>query len=516
MQLVESGCTHVFLADGPDRPDIIALHPEIGLIATDFANAGEEIGHRRKLLNQKIKSLRSDIPEVEEVSLVRAVVGHSELDEPELIGKSSVIFGSNAMNSGSWIDEFPRGTADADALESIALLFNPARFFTSVGRRGAFDGDKEDRHATRIQLDRAQADLATSNVEDILLITGPPGCGKTLVLAGRARWLADEHPDWTIQIVCYNAGLVSYINTLVGRRNNINVSTFHRFATSNGHRFSGSDERDARRDFLIAQRRGIETVCDVLLVDEWQDFSPSWITYCLEMVRPGHGGVLLTGDSKQAIYQEHAPLSALADRNVKLMELNRPYRSTRQILEFVAAMDPAFTTEGTPAAPEGEPVDVIHAKDWDSQAEAAVWEVLRLIESGERIPKEIAILVTRKSLMGRVSAALSNEEIPFTLSLAEPTKNSDPGVVTVATIHSAKGREFDFVILLGIDALKPLAKEELPQKSRVGYVGPTRARDQLIVTYTKSTPLIAGLSKTSDGTYRHWEFPQDFVGAEET
>ena len=51
----------------------------------------------------------------------------------------------------------------------------------------------------------------------------------------------------------------------------------------------------------------------------------------METVCPGRGGIVLAGDERQALYRS-APLGALAGRRSLAWQLQRAYRSTRQIL----------------------------------------------------------------------------------------------------------------------------------------------------------------------------------------
>lgn len=75
-----------------------------------------------------------------------------------------------------------------------------------------------------------------------------------------------------------------------------------------------------------------------------------------------------------------------------------------------------------------------------------------------------------------------------------------PGCVMATTIHSAKGLEFDAVILVGADsaALDSFARsdEELAEPRRKFYVAITRARNQFEVIYTDSRTSAAGNAYT--------------------
>lgn len=80
---------------------------------------------------------------------------------------------------------------------------------------------------------------------------------------------------------------------------------------------------------------------------------------------------------------------ALAGRRVDTLRLEQPYRSTRQILEVASVSQPGHKPLDWAGAPEGEPVHLIYAGSWNEQAEAAAWEIRRLIDDEGRRPEDI-------------------------------------------------------------------------------------------------------------------------------
>ncbi|WP_247550345.1 3'-5' exonuclease [Bradyrhizobium sp. 138] len=64
--------------------------------------------------------------------------------------------------------------------------------------------------------------------------------------------------------------------------------------------------------------------------------------------------------------------------------------------------------------------------------------------------------------------------------------------VNLSTLHSAKGREFDLVILFGMDQGRVPRKSAGPQQileaRRLFYVGFTRAKSELHLVYSKGNP----------------------------
>ena len=134
-------------------------------------------------------------------------------------------------------------------------------------------------------------------------------------------------------------------------------------------------EEDIIRNALT---RGVaKGVADAFLVDEGQDFRPSWLKLVKEAVRPGRGGILIAMDSAQSIYQV-TRLDELFPQEVDWVYLNSNYRNTRQIGEFAystifpsrAVLGEHTSSPNRPIFPvfrlEGEPVQTVWAESWNA------------------------------------------------------------------------------------------------------------------------------------------------------
>ena len=102
--------------------------------------------------------------------------------------------------------------------------------------------------------------------------------------------------------------------------------------------------------------------------------------------------------------------------------------------------------------------------------------VMRILVPGSKMAKNIAERLDRAGiphlcLVGKVNKAAYDPDQPL---------------VTVLTIHSSKGLEFETVVLAGIDKIEFVAKE-LVDQVRLMYVGMTRAKSQLLITSSGDT-----------------------------
>ena len=92
------------------------------------------------------------------------------------------------------------------------------------------------------------------------------------------------------------------------------------------------------------------------------------------------------------------------------------------------------------------------------------------------------IAVTLGDFLERVALVADSDQIPDT------PDGEDAGVVTLMTLHTAKGLEFPVVFLTGLeDGVFPHQRSlgdqpELEEERRLAYVGVTRARERLYVS----------------------------------
>jgi len=496
----------VWTGSSSTLPIIVAQHPRCGLLAVDVVDGDPDA---MVALNRKVAALRDSLPDLARVPIVRRLV------DPSVDTSTGSVIAAIDLPYGQWMSTLPERPSEPTVRPLLEAFFAPRLTIELPQRRPINDAGFADRAARRVQLDVAQAELAQRHVDGMLAITGPPGSGKTLVLCARANWLATEHPDWNIRILCYNRLLVSYLSKLTEQHRNVHVSTVGKFAASLGVRMSLNDPVRATSDLAEARRSGLRKSVDAVLIDEWQDFYPAWTGLTELVLRPGRGGMVAAGDPKQALYHDIG-MSPAVSLEVETTSLGRPYRSTRQILEVTSALGNQLDVVGREEAFDGEPVDLVWASSTAEQASAVARVILLLLESGDRLPQDIGVLVTRKWSMGAVARALSEAGIKSRKiypNQADDFDLTDPSV-KIITVHSAKGLEFDVVFLVGLEQLPdPDGTDDVDRQGRTGYVGATRARDQLVLSYTKDNAYLGRIRALPDATLRRWVWPDDYSEA---
>jgi DNA polymerase III delta prime subunit len=498
------------------HPSLVLLHPVRGLIAIDVVEDESDEPQLFVALNRRIAALRADFPETDLIPISRVIAVRTGLTAPRQSIAGRLLVPVSALGDPAWLDMLKEQVPDGEVYVQVEDALFPSFVFSGNLRRGSTDEGADERAAMRVVLDAQQAQIAGMAIGEPLLLTGPPGSGKTLVLAARARRLAAEHPDWRIHMLCYNKTLLPYLRRLVSDSPCVTVSLFSELAREFKVRFDWVDDAVTWQGLAAAERRGLDWAFDAVLIDEVQDFHPPWIAIALSLLRPGRGGMLLAGDPAQALYSDGDLQSYLREINCEELRLSRPYRCTRQILSAIKSLDPEFEMEGIDEALHGPPVELIWADSWDGQAESIAWEVRHMVSQGGRQPKDIGILVTTYSgTYRRLHAVLSAYHIPYSVVDRHDKGEFDllSNTVKIMTVHSAKGFEFPVVFLFGLETLPDPEDADSRRRARVAFVGATRAMDQLMITYTRDNRFLELLSTDEEWVMRYvWPDSYEGVG----
>lgn len=167
-------------------------------------------------------------------------------------------------------------------------------------------------------LDNRQSRAVIETVDGVQRIRGLAGSGKTIVLALKAAYLHAQHPDWKIAITFNTRSLKGQfrqlINTFYIEQTSEepdwdNIQIIHAWGAPGGGERNGmyytfcatndveyNDYMAARNQYGLSdpfgeicdkalnEAKNFKTAYDVILVDEAQDFSPSFLKLCYEML----------------------------------------------------------------------------------------------------------------------------------------------------------------------------------------------------------------------------------------
>ncbi len=107
------------------------------------------------------------------------------------------------------------------------------------------------------------------------------------------------------------------------------------------------------------------------------------------------------------------------------------------------------------------------------------------------------------------------------VSLVEQDINTseDENAVTLMTLHSAKGLEFDIIFMVGMEeglfphSMSFTSPSELEEERRLCYVGITRAREKLFITFADNRRTYKGFSDRIPSRFIS-EIPEDIIEVE--
>lgn len=343
---------------------------------------------------------------------------------------------------------------------------------------------------------RALSDEQRRVIEDPLtddsLIYGPAGSGKTGVTLYRAKTLSDSGKK--VRIFVYTHALKQFIHAAAQDLglDLDRIGTFYVWARQMYQTYVGDPSSvdsknpyslwvDGLIDFFTRHPERIEKI-DYVLVDEAQDFKPN-VARLLRMVARN---LFVAGDTAQAIHESFANVGefATAWRPFKRENrLVRNYRNPKKVARLAAVFlnsshidRETFVESVQGQSNEYQPV-------WHEAAsnEAQIEKIVQLIKQS-RGSDSIGVLFRHNEQRKAVAAALIARGInPRVVEGANSRgiRFEDLAVPTLISITSAKGLEFDWVILpfLTADAWPESADD--PKERRMFFVALTRTKNRL-------------------------------------
>ena len=262
--------------------------------------------------------------------------------------------------------------------------------------------------------------------------------------------------------------------------------------------------RDARH---ILKEKGDILPYQSILVDEAQDMGKQAFKLIRQMIPGGdqENDLFVVGDAHQRIYDRQVVLGHcginIVGRGYKLRVNYRTTEENRQwavgLLEGVDYDDLDGGTDDQEvykSLMRGEEPRVETFESFQAEADAIAEYLDRKNEDGEFL-RDTCIIARTKSLLDNYSGALRAADLgtyPIRNDRAED--RSEPGV-RLATMHRAKGLEFERVIIPGVsNGIVPLDKalsqaedeatrnQLLKRERSLLYVSATRAKREVIVT----------------------------------
>jgi len=175
----------------------------------------------------------------------------------------------------------------------------------------------------------------------------------------------------------------------------------------------------------------------------------------------------------------------------------------------------------TEAAASMEPAELLE-RIYDETAMIESLRAERTLEANGRIENLDELLGVARSatLTGEPEADLAMflQELSLVSDADQLPDSEDDSAVTMMTLHTAKGLEFPRVYMVGMEDnifphARALEEANLEEERRLCYVGMTRAREQLTMTYARTRSLYGRQDYNPPSTFLS-EIPAEFVNHE--
>lgn len=220
-----------------------------------------------------------------------------------------------------------------------------------------------------------------------------------------------------------------------------------------------------------------------IIIDETQDFGPQALKLLRAMVQHGKNDLFFVGDGHQRIYNQHrASMSACGiDIRGRGRKLYLNYRTTEEIRRAAVALlegcevddldegsDEVKKYKSVARGPDPVFVEVSHF-------ETAFAKATDIVAGACTAGRSVCVMVSSNHEAQETLKALKSAGINSTLIGPNERDRADSSAARVATMHRAKGLEFDEVVLIAKPASMDHEANQFDRR-RLEYVAMTRAK----------------------------------------
>ncbi len=458
-------------------------------------------GHLALLTNITRDQLeRSDKPAVRRAFSTSRDVTRDVLEEWETLSGEDLVCALQAR----FISRWPIDTLNDAQIRALRAVIHPDIVIAAHSNNDA--ANTRDGVDLLKVLDFHQEREARNIRDGHRIIRGVAGSGKTVLLLSRGKLLAKEGGK-RVLLLCFNKPLAAYLRACAKDTPNLIIKHFHDWGGANGVKYVQNEDYEDYGLRLLARlerHEGDAGSFDAVLVDEYQDFSLSWLKCAkLALKEPDDGDLLIVGDASQALYKLRG--FTWTDAGIhsrgRSMVLKVNYRNTREMM--VAAQSFASggaEVDGDPRAPvrpevatcyrRGPQVVIVQAANIEDVVHRAVQRIDAWIAAGRYRPHEIGILYDRLDT-GAHKAALRTLRDKLSgcgttlIAGKRPDGSYADGGIKISTIRSSKGLQFPAIIMLWGDLLPSKFDNRVEAVERgLMYVALTRAEQELLVLHS--------------------------------
>lgn len=256
------------------------------------------------------------------------------------------------------------------------------------------------------------------------------------------------------------------------------------------------------RNSLNPDRSHFNTKYDAVIVDEVQDLSPTALKLLIKLGESSR--LFLTADRSQSLYERHFSVD-YAQRNIEggITErtLTKSFRNTREI--GIACPNILIRTDRTTTpfdfySLEGNKPKIFLTDDLIEQSRSVV-DFIRDACQKWKLPVSAGVILVPNELLGLfITRQLNHIGLKAQWLDRKFSQPDEEGCIQILSLHAAKGREFEFVAIVGLEEdILPRSLSEFEeheqitlenQERRLFYVGCSRAMRSLLVCGSRSKP----------------------------
>jgi superfamily I DNA/RNA helicase len=255
---------------------------------------------------------------------------------------------------------------------------------------------------------------------------------------------------------------------------------------------------DAYRDVATlllqdAERNGDSMLpFSAIVVDEMQDFGPQALRLLRAMVPHADNDLFFVGDGHQRIYSRHRAAMSKCGINIKgrSRKLYLNYRTTDEIRRTAVALLEGCSVDDLDDGPDetrkykslshGPIPEIKNLELADAQAEALSTVNRWRIDLTADQDRSICIIANTKKVRDNIAAFFRASKMSTSIIDANQNLSRDSNVVHFATMHRAKGLEFDCVIVFApASSFVDIADSGTERK--LLYVALTRAKREALL-----------------------------------
>lgn len=227
-----------------------------------------------------------------------------------------------------------------------------------------------------------------------------------------------------------------------------------------------------------------------IIVDETQDFGQQALVLLRAMAAKGQNDLFFVGDGHQRIYARHRAAMGKCGIDIRgrSRKLYLNYRTTEEIRRFAVAQLEGREIDDMDGGTDdnrlykslshGPAPEQVETSSPDQALDVAIARITGWLSDPDLPAGTVCLMAPSKKLRGAVADRLKAAKLPVSVVTSESADTASGDAVRVATMHRAKGLEFDRVVVLAPKGVEPAGGTDIAQ---LIYVSLTRAKTAAVL-----------------------------------